>query len=70
MSVDRAVQKRRQDRQDMLDLDATEEPKRVRIRKRKVSTDLVTRLRMQANVFSNLAFWSGREPTRKRSSTV
>jgi hypothetical protein len=32
-------------------------------------SDLVTRLRTQVNAFSNLGFWSGREPRQEETAT-
>jgi hypothetical protein len=33
-------------------------------------TDLVTRLQMQATAFSNLDFWSGREPSQEQTAII
>src|SRR6516162_8196536 len=33
-------------------------------------SDLVTRLRVQANAFSNLDFWSGREPSQQETTII
>jgi hypothetical protein len=33
-------------------------------------SDLVTRLRIQANAFRNLDFWSGRPPTREETAII
>jgi hypothetical protein len=33
-------------------------------------TDLVTRLQTQANAFSNLDFWNGREPTQEQTAII
>jgi hypothetical protein len=33
-------------------------------------SDLVTRLSMQANAFSNLDFWSGREPNQEETAII
>ena len=33
-------------------------------------SDLVTRLSIQANAFSNLDFWSGREPSQEETAII